>query len=56
LAAASIISPMMERPETVFSSFTTVISLRNFDAVSTNFAEARACNPRWFTIAAFTLT
>ena len=40
--APSIMSPMMERPDTEVPSLITVISLVKCAAASTNFAEARA--------------
>src|SRR5438552_6555741 len=48
--AASIISPMIERPETLMSPLRTVTSASNRSASLTNFAAARACRPRWLRI------
>ena len=45
LAAVSINSPMMESPGTLNPSLVTIASASNASTVSTNRAEARACNP-----------
>src|SRR5258706_3001897 len=52
IEAPSIISPMIERPETVFSPLVTLTSHLKRATVSTNLAEARACSPRLLTILA----
>ena len=48
LAAASIIKPMIEEPETSLSPLVTRIFASNFSAHLTNLAAARACSPRAF--------
>ena len=47
-AAASIINPMMELPQTVWPSLETLTRASNRSTNCTNFAEARACKPRLF--------
>src|SRR5260370_42285217 len=49
-AAASIISPMIERPDTAVPFLRTQISALNWAAVLTKRAAARACTPRWLQI------
>src|SRR5690606_37458215 len=48
VAAASIIRPMIEIPETSFSPFVTTTSASNCSTHLTNLAAARACNPLAF--------
>ena len=51
-AAASIISPMIEEPETSAPFLRTRISASNCTAVLTKRAAARACSPFWLQIVA----